>query len=270
MALLEPSAFAVMVPAHDSGSSIWMEPDSWSNTVWNTRPSPESGACVAMVVIVPKQIVCSKGKAKSLGRWSSPQRLSSVHSKGVSACGRPREYVTSGASAEGVNSWKLKASGHWPALQVVPRRLTGLQPRTISSLLPALSMAGTPVPNSSSDRFSMHTSKVTLSLTSMAAASTPGHERFRHAEIDVVTDAWQTWADVNEESSKASWAQRASRATVGTCDAARAVRQMPGWQGHHLRMSCSRAQRALVNALRLMAIKGDSGAIVCAQAPAQA
>ena len=32
--------------------------------------------------------------------------------------------------------------------------------------------------------------------------------------IDVVTDAWQTWADVNEESSKASWAQRASRAAV--------------------------------------------------------
>ena len=30
----------------------------------------------------------------------------------------------------------------------------------------------------------------------------------------MVTDAWQTWADVNEESSKASWAQRASRAAV--------------------------------------------------------
>ena len=193
-----------------------------------------------------------------------------MHEKSVPGFKRPRVYVTAGASAEAVKSRKLKAPGHWSPLQVAPRPRTGLQPRTISNMLPALSLAGTPVPNWSSDRFSMHTSKVTLSLTSMAAASTPGHERFRHAEIDVVTDAWQTWADVNEESSKASWAQRASRATVGTCDAARAVRQMPGWQGHHLRMSCSRAQRALVNALRLMAIKGDSGAIVCAQAPAQA
>eukprot|EP00964_Phaeocystis_antarctica_P090740 scaffold58106_cov55-Phaeocystis_antarctica.AAC.2 len=65
-------------------------------------------------------------------------------------------------------------------------------------------------------RFSTHTWKVTLSLTSMAAGLTPGHDCFRHAVMDVDDDAWQIfWADVNEESSMASWAQRISRVVAG-------------------------------------------------------
>ena len=48
----------------------------------------------------------------------------------------------------------------------------------------------------------------------MAAGSTPGHDRFRHGVMDVETDAEQVVADVNEESSMASWAQRVSRVMV--------------------------------------------------------
>ena len=68
-----------------------------------------------MVVMVPKQTVVLKGKATSLGKWISPQRLSSVHKKLEFG---PRVYVAPGAPLEGVKSTKLKTSGHWPFSQV--------------------------------------------------------------------------------------------------------------------------------------------------------
>eukprot|EP00964_Phaeocystis_antarctica_P015269 scaffold8437_cov39-Phaeocystis_antarctica.AAC.1 len=49
----------------------------------------------------------------------------------------------------------------------------------------------------------------------MAPASTPGHDRFRHGKMDVVNDVEQSSADVNEESSMTSWAQRLSRVVAG-------------------------------------------------------
>ena len=104
---------------------------------------------------------------------------------------------------------------HWPLAQVDCLRPTGLQARTTSNVVPALRTAETPLKYGSSDRFSMHTWKVTASLTSMAAGFTPGHDWSRHAVIDVLVDAWQSWADVYEESSMASWAQRLSRVIVG-------------------------------------------------------
>ena len=108
----------------------------------------------------------------------------------------------------------LKALGHWPLSQVDSLRPTGLQARTTSNVVPARRTAETPLNSGSSDRFSMHTWKVTASLTSMAAGSTPGHDCSRHAVIEVLVDAWQSWADVYEESSMASWAQRLSRVIV--------------------------------------------------------
>ena len=81
IALLEPSASAVRVPLQLS-SSMTTEPPSWSYTVWKTMPVPESGMFVAVVVMVPKQMVSRGGKTISLGNLSSPQRLSSGHEKG--------------------------------------------------------------------------------------------------------------------------------------------------------------------------------------------
>ena len=117
-------------------------------------------------------------------------------------------------SADGVKCRNSKALDHWPLAQVDCLRPTGLQARTTSNVVPALRTAETPLKYGSSDRFSMHTWKVTTSLTSMAAGSTPGHDCSRHAVIDVLVDAWQSWADVYEESSMASWAQRLSRVIV--------------------------------------------------------
>ena len=81
IALLEPSALAVIQPLQ-LGSSIAKEPPNWSNTVWKTMPVPESGIFVAVVVMVPKQMFSRGGKTISLGKLSSPQRLSSGHEKG--------------------------------------------------------------------------------------------------------------------------------------------------------------------------------------------
>ena len=125
-------------------------------------------------------------------------------------------YATPGVSADGVKCRNSKALDHWPLAQVDCLRPTGLQARTTSNVVPALRTAETPLKYGSSDRFSMHTWKVTTSLTSMAAGFTPGHDWSRHAVIDVLVDAWQSWADVYEESSMASWAQRLSRVIVGT------------------------------------------------------
>ena len=65
------------------GSSIAREPPFWSYATWKTMPVPESGTVIAVVVMVPKQMFFRGGKAISLGNLSSPQRLSSVHEKGV-------------------------------------------------------------------------------------------------------------------------------------------------------------------------------------------
>ena len=81
IALLEPSASAVRVPLQ-LGSSMTTEPPSWSYTVWKTMPVPKSGMVVAVVVMVPKQMFSRGGKTISLGKLSSPQRLSSGHEKG--------------------------------------------------------------------------------------------------------------------------------------------------------------------------------------------
>eukprot|EP00964_Phaeocystis_antarctica_P003679 scaffold1976_cov56-Phaeocystis_antarctica.AAC.2 len=56
IALLEPSPLAVMPPLQ-AGSLISKAPLFRSCAVWKTLPSPESGACVALVVIMPRQTV---------------------------------------------------------------------------------------------------------------------------------------------------------------------------------------------------------------------
>ena len=60
----------------------------------------------------------------------------------------------------------------------------------------------------------------------MAAGFTPGHDWSGHAVMDVVDDAWQSWADVYEESSMASWAQRLSRVIVGILVASEGSRSL--------------------------------------------
>ena len=56
IALLEPSPLAVMPPLQ-AESLISMAPPFWSYAAWKTVPAPESGACVALVAMVPKQTV---------------------------------------------------------------------------------------------------------------------------------------------------------------------------------------------------------------------
>ena len=86
LALLEPVAVAVM-PSSQLVSLISMrgprrgprmaskEPSVLPHTVWNTLPLPysaESGACTALVVILPKQTTLSWGMSTSLGIVISP------------------------------------------------------------------------------------------------------------------------------------------------------------------------------------------------------
>ena len=178
-------------------------PSLWPYTVWNTRPLPESGARSASVMIMPKQTLLRKGMTTSLGNLSATMGLMGELGAGSGVT------VTPGASSEGWKSWKLKAPGHWPASQVAPE-LICMQPRTTPMTLSAGRMALTPVSSSLTlDRFSMHTSKVTLSRTSMALGFTSGgprHDPPRHAPTDAAPDASQSSADANEERSMASWA----------------------------------------------------------------
>ena len=56
LALLEPSPVAVR-SSSQSVSLILKAFLSWSSVIWKILPSPESGAFVALVAMVPKQIV---------------------------------------------------------------------------------------------------------------------------------------------------------------------------------------------------------------------